>query len=255
MQWSTNIPATVLRILTPTDRKFPFPWDCNGTVGALKVSFIIIRSGVVVPELSLKFTSSAGVVAAVAIKYSCFGCRARTFITICAICKPQNCFNKELVRCLSGLRRILIVYLHPMLCWWALFLLLPLEEQPQQMVHFFPDPNTQILPTHRSQPSPTIKSHSKGITSLALSFLCLQIRNSPRGCTCVTILCSGISPLTASCEFPPPRRRPTIWTRPLSVAPPPERTPGTRTCCLPCTCISIVSPEREEVGLLLFTGR
>lgn len=120
MQRSSSIPATVLRILTPSDRKFPFPGDCSGTVGALKVSFIIIRSGVVVPELSLKFTSSAGVVAAVAIKYSCFGCRARTFITICAICKPQDCFNKELVRCLSVLRRVVIVCLHPMLCWTVL---------------------------------------------------------------------------------------------------------------------------------------
>lgn len=104
-----GIPATVLRIPTLGDRKFPFPWDCNGSVGALKVSFIIIRSDVVVPELSLKFTSSAGVVAAVAINYSCFGCRAQAFITICAICKPLDCFNKELVRCLSGLRQVLIV--------------------------------------------------------------------------------------------------------------------------------------------------
>lgn len=90
-------PATVLRIFAPDDRKFPFPRDCSGGGGALKVSFIIIRSDVV-PELSLKFTSSAGVVAAVAINYSCFGCRARAFITICAICKPPDCFNKELVR-------------------------------------------------------------------------------------------------------------------------------------------------------------
>lgn len=83
---------------------------------------------------------------------------------------------------------------------------------------------------------------------LSSSSLCLQIRSSPRGCTCETIPCSGTSPPTASWEFPPPRRPPTTWTPPSSVAPPPRKTPGTRTCCLPCTCINTASQEKEVVG-------
>lgn len=194
----------------------------------------------VLPELSsLKFTSSVGVVVAVAINYSCFGCRApQAFITICAICKPRNCFNKELVRNVC------------LLCWFTTDsdCVLVRKLLPQKFIKN----NKTFFVYHQENfffETNTHSFHRRQVPNRVFLFLCLQIRNNPRGCTCVTIHCSGISPRTVSCEFPPPRRPLTIWMLLLSAVPLRRRTPGTLTCCLHCTCISIASLEKGEVNL------